>query len=51
MYSLNVEWYPYTFDTISELIYNIMDSGMDPNYEVTRDGKGIGETAWDFIQE
>jgi hypothetical protein len=24
-------------------------SGMDPNYEITRDGKGIGENAIDYI--
>ena len=49
MYSLNCEWYPYAFSTISELIYNIMDNGMDPNYEITRDGVGIGEMAIDHI--
>ena len=49
MYSLDCEWYPYTFSTISELIYNIMDNGMDPNYEITRDGVGIGEEAIDFL--
>jgi hypothetical protein len=26
-----------------------MSSGMDPNYEITKDGKSIGETAWDLI--
>jgi hypothetical protein len=27
-----------------------MISGMDPNYEITRDGKSIGEKAIDYIQ-
>jgi hypothetical protein len=26
-----------------------MSSGMDPNYEITKDGVGIGEECIDFI--
>lgn len=51
MYSLKCNYFDKEFDTLDELINNILESGMDPNYEVTRDGKGIGETAWDFIVE
>lgn len=49
MYSLNCEWYPCKFSTLEELLYNIIDNGMDPNYEITIDGIGTGETAWDHI--
>ena len=50
MYSLDCNYYQAEFPTIEELIFHIMLSGMDPNYEITRDGKGIGEMAIDLIQ-
>jgi hypothetical protein len=50
MWSLKCSYYTKQFDTLDELIDDIMTSGMDPNYEVTRNGKGIGEEAVDFIQ-
>tara|TARA_B100000927_G_scaffold279992_1_gene264053 strand:+ start:1896 stop:2066 length:171 start_codon:yes stop_codon:yes gene_type:complete len=49
MYSLDCEYYEEEFDTLEELIENVIASGMDPNYEVTRNGTGIGELAFDFI--
>jgi hypothetical protein len=39
----------YTFDSIDELIDYVVSSGMDPNYEITRNGNSIGETAIDLI--
>lgn len=50
MWSLNCEYYTKEFPTLEALLENIVMSGMDPNYEVTRDGKGIGEEAIDFIR-
>jgi hypothetical protein len=50
MYSLNCNYYQAEFKTIEELIFHIMLSGMDPNYEITRNGKGTGEIAIDLIQ-
>ena len=50
MWSLKCSYYTKQFDTLDELIDDIMTSGMDPNYEITRNGKGIGEEAVDFIQ-
>jgi hypothetical protein len=50
MYSLKCGYYTREFTTLDELIDDIITSGMDPNHEVTRDGKGIGEKAIDFIQ-
>ena len=49
MYSLNCDYYTAEFPTIVELINHIMISGMDPNYEITRDGKGMGEMAVDLL--
>ena len=49
MYSLKCDYYTKEFSTLEELIDDVMTSGMDPNHEVTRDGKGIGEDAIDFI--
>jgi len=50
MYSLDCNYFVEEFDTIEKLIYYVEQVGMDPNYEITRDGKGIGEMAIDFIQ-
>jgi len=50
MYSLNCDYYQAEFQSIGELIFHIMLSGMDPNYEITRNGKGTGEMAIDLIQ-
>jgi len=49
MYSLKCSYYKKEFKTIDELINDIMDSGMDPNYMITRDGKSISEKAIDYI--
>jgi hypothetical protein len=49
MYSLNCDYYTAEFPTIGDLIAHIMISGMDPNYEITRNGKGTGEIAADLI--
>ena len=51
MWSLNCDYYIKEFRTLSDLLEDILSSGMDPNYEITKDGKGTGEDAWDFIQE
>ncbi len=50
MYSLKCEYYGAEFTCIGDLIAHIMISGMDPNYEITKDGKSIGEKAIDYIQ-
>lgn len=49
MYSLDCDYYDKEFSTIDLLLEDILSSGMDPNYEVTKDGKGIGEIAFDFM--
>ena len=50
MYSLNCEYYEQEFDTLNELIQDVMTSGMDPNYYITIDGKVTTEMAIDLIQ-
>lgn len=50
MYSLKCCYYDKEFNSIQELIQNIIESGMDPNYEITKDGKPTGEMAIDLIQ-
>ena len=37
-YSLDCSYYNEEFDLIDELIDDIASSGMDPNYEITRNG-------------
>jgi hypothetical protein len=50
MFSLNCYYYTAEFPTLGDLIAHIMISGMDPNYEITRNGKGTGEMAIDFVE-
>jgi hypothetical protein len=49
MYSLDCNYYEKSFSTLNELLEDITTSGMDPNYEITRNGAVTGETAWDLI--
>ena len=48
-YSLDCSYYDKEFDEVNDLINDIASSGMDPNYEITCNGKGIGEQAIDMI--
>jgi hypothetical protein len=50
MYSLDCNYYEKEFSTIEELIEDVVLSGMDPNYEITRAGEPTGELAIDLIQ-
>jgi hypothetical protein len=50
MYSLNCSYFKKEFYSIDELVNDVMISGMDPNYEITKDGVGIGEMVIDLIQ-
>ena len=43
MYSLDCVYYEKKFSTLNELIDDVMASGMDPNYEITRNGQCTGE--------
>lgn len=48
-YSLKCGYYHKTFSNVDLLIEDIIQSGMDPNYMITFNGKSIGEKAIDLI--
>lgn len=50
MYSLKCDYYEKEFPTLEALLDDVVLSGMDPNYEITRDGRTTGELAIDLIQ-
>jgi len=50
MYSLDCSYYTKEFNSIDELLDDVMMSGMDPNYEITRNGESTGEMAIEIIQ-
>ena len=50
MYSLDCSYYTESFDTIDQLIDDVVSSGMDPNYEITRNGVKTGEEIIDLMQ-
>ena len=49
MYSLDCDYYEKEFNTINELVEDVIKSGMDPNYEITRGGKKTGEHVIELI--
>jgi len=51
MYSLDCNYYDKEFSTIEKLLDDIINSGMDPNYNITLDGVDTQESAWELIQE
>jgi hypothetical protein len=48
-YSLDCSYYTRTFSTLDDLLNDIIMTGMDPDYEITVNGKGIGQTAVEFL--
>ena len=50
MYSLKCSYFDKEFDLITDLLKYIAEYGMDPNYEITRNGQGIGENAFDLME-
>jgi len=44
-YGLNCSYYTKEFSTMEKLLEHIVESGMDPNYEITMNGKLTGLTA------
>jgi hypothetical protein len=49
-YTLKCSYYKKQFNTMQELLDDIISSGMDPNYWVYKNGKSIGSKAIDLIQ-
>ncbi len=50
MWTLDCSYYDKSFSTLRELIDDVLASGMDPNYEVVRNGRGIGETLIELME-
>ena len=50
MYSLDCDYYTKQFPTLDALLSDVVLSGMDPNYQITYNGKPIGNLAIDLIQ-
>lgn len=51
MYSLDCNYYDEEFTFIMDLVDDVVNSGMDPNYEITFNGEPTGEKVIDLIQE
>ena len=49
MYSLDCAGFNEMFTTIDKLIDHVVSSGMDPNYEITKNGRPTGECVIDLI--
>ena len=50
MYSLDCKYYDEEFDTIDELLDDVVSGGMDPGYEITKNGVGTGELIVELIR-
>ena len=49
MYSLECSYYEKQFNSLNELIEDVINSGMDPNYNITINGKRTDDVLIDFI--
>ena len=48
-YSLDCSYYNEKFITLDELLDDIASSGMDPNYEITKNNKRTGDQAIELM--
>ena len=51
MYSLDCSYYKKEFSTVEELIEDVLASGMDPNYDLLKNGKKTGNILADLFLE
>ena len=51
MYSLDCSYYDKSFSSVDDLVEDVILGGMDPNYEITFNGKPTGEMVIEFIVE
>lgn len=49
MYSLACKYYTKEFNSIIDLVSDVILSGMDPDYYITKNGVSIGEKVSDYI--
>ena len=50
MFSLDCKYFDKKFPSVSSLVNYVVSSGMDPDYEITKNGKKTGEFVIDLIQ-
>lgn len=49
MYSLKCNYYNKCFNTLEQLINDVLNSGQDPNYEITFNGQPTGEILFNLM--
>ena len=49
MYSLDCSYFDKEFSSIDALLEYCVENGMDPNYEITFNGKGTGEELFEIM--
>lgn len=49
LYSLDCSYFDNKFPSIDKLVNYVVENGMDPNYEITKNGKLTGEKVIDLI--
>ena len=49
MYSLECSYYKKQFNSLNELIKDVINSGMDPDYNITINGKRTDDVLIDLI--
>ena len=49
MFSLKCDYYKKSFEIIGDLVSDVVSSGMDPNYNITENGKDTEEQLINFI--
>ena len=50
MYSLDCELFAWEFNSIEALMSYVIENGVDPNYNITRNGKVTRELLAELIQ-
>ena len=51
MYTLDCPYYHREFPTIDELVDDVIQTGMDPNYNILYKGVDTGESLTNYISE
>ena len=50
LFSLDCKYFDKKFSSIGKLVDYVVSSGMDPDYEITKNGVPTGEDLIDLIQ-
>ena len=50
MFTLDASYYTKEFNTLGELIDDVVNSGMDPNVDILEDGNPTGECPFDLME-